>query len=96
MQDCVDLTLDLDLCWGKSSDKDSIAEGSFKCNGSGSKVRKLPKMRKRPETTFVVNPTDTTNLAIAKMGPGFVRSTSTSTRQFKICCGGYRIFFQVD
>jgi transposase InsO family protein len=52
----------------------------------------LPKLHKRPETTFVVNPTDTTNLAIAKMGPGFVRSTSTSTRQFEICCGGCRIF----
>jgi hypothetical protein len=24
------------------------------------------------------------------------RPTSTSTRQFKICCGGCRIFFQVD
>jgi hypothetical protein len=61
----------------------------------GSKVRKLSKICKRPETTFVTNPVNTTNLAIAKMGPGFVRSTSTSTRQFKICCGGCRMFFQV-
>jgi hypothetical protein len=49
-------------------------------------------MCKRPETTFVANPVNTANLAIAKMGPGFVRSTSTSTRQFKICCGGCKIF----
>jgi hypothetical protein len=60
------------------------------------KCKKMSKICKRPETTFIVNPTNTTNLAIAKMGPGFVRSTSTSTRQFKICCGGCRIFFQVD
>jgi hypothetical protein len=44
------------------------------------KMWKLPKMCKRPETTFVINPTNTTNLTIAKMGPGFVRSTPTSTR----------------
>jgi hypothetical protein len=25
MQDCVDLTLDLDLCWGRSSGKDFIS-----------------------------------------------------------------------
>jgi hypothetical protein len=73
-----------------------MAEGSFECSRSGSKVRKLSKMCKRPETTFVANPVNAANLAIAKMGPGFVRSTSTSTRQFKICCGGCRIFFQVD
>jgi hypothetical protein len=73
-----------------------LAKGSLGCNISGSKVRKLSKMCKRPETTFVTNPINTANLAIAKMGPGFVRSTSTSTRKFKICCGGCRIFFQVD
>jgi hypothetical protein len=56
------------------------------------KCENCQKMRKRPEATFVVNPTNTANLAIAKMGHGFVRSTSTSTRQFKICCGGCRIF----
>jgi hypothetical protein len=38
MQVCVDLTLDLDLCWGRSSDKILLAEGSFGCNGSGSKM----------------------------------------------------------
>jgi hypothetical protein len=31
-----------------------LAEGSFGCSGSSSKMQKLPKMRKRPETTFVV------------------------------------------
>jgi hypothetical protein len=38
---------------------------------------------------------NTAHLVVAKMGPRFARSTSTSTRQFKICCGGGRIFFQV-
>src|SRR6187455_420828 len=60
------------------------------------KCENCQKMCKRPETTFIANPINTTNLAIAKMGPGFVRSTSTSTRKFKICCGSCRIFFQVD
>jgi hypothetical protein len=46
-----------------------LAEGSFGCSRSGSKVRKLSKMCKRPETIFVANPVNTTNLAIAKMGP---------------------------
>jgi hypothetical protein len=32
----------------------------------------------------------------AKVGPRFVRPTSTSIRKSKICCGGSRIFFQVD
>jgi hypothetical protein len=73
-----------------------LVEGSFGCSRSGSKVQKLSKMCKRPETTFVANPVNTTNLGIAKMGPELVRSTSTSIRQFKICCGGCRIFFQVD
>jgi hypothetical protein len=53
-------------------------------------------MCKRPETTFVANSVNTTNLAIAKMGPGFVGSTPTSTRQLEVCCSGSRIFFQVD
>jgi hypothetical protein len=97
MQVCVDLTLGLGLCWGRFFQTNILlAKGSFGCSRSGSKVRKLSKMCKRPETTFVANPVNTANLAIAKMGPGFVRSTSTSTRQFKICCGGCRIFFQVD
>jgi hypothetical protein len=37
-------------------------------------------MCKGPKTTFVINSVNTTNLAIAKMGPGLVRPTSTSTR----------------
>jgi transposase InsO family protein len=49
-------------------------------------------MRQRPETTFVFNPANAVNLAIAKMGPGFVRSTPTSTRQLEVCCSGSRIF----
>jgi hypothetical protein len=40
-------------------------------------------MHQRPETTFVFNPANTSNLATAKVGPGFVRSTSTSTRNLK-------------
>jgi hypothetical protein len=38
MKAYVDLTLDLDLCWRKSSDKILLAEGSFGCSGSGSKM----------------------------------------------------------
>jgi hypothetical protein len=41
----------------------------------------------------VFNPANTANLVIAKMGPGFVRSTPTSTRQLEVCCSGSRIFF---
>jgi hypothetical protein len=50
-------------------------------------------MCKRPETTFISHSANTAHLAIAKMGPGFVRPTSTSARQFEICYGGCRIFF---
>jgi hypothetical protein len=57
-----------------------LAEGSLKYSRSGSKVRKLSKICKRLERTFVVNSVNTTNLAIAKMRPGFVGSTPTSTR----------------
>jgi hypothetical protein len=49
-------------------------------------------MRQRPEATFVSNPVNTTNLAIAKVGPGLVRSTPTSIRQLEICCGGSGVF----
>jgi hypothetical protein len=45
-----------------------LAEGSFGRNRFGSKVRKLPKMCKRSEATFVIDSADTTNLVIAKMG----------------------------
>jgi hypothetical protein len=37
-------------------------------------------MCKRPKTTFISHPANTAYLAIAKMGPGFVRPTSTSAR----------------
>jgi hypothetical protein len=50
-------------------------------------------MCKRPETTFISHSANTAHLAIAKMGPGFVRPTSTSARQFEICCGSCRILF---
>jgi hypothetical protein len=70
-----------------------LAEGSFRRSRFGSKVRKLPKMCKRSEATFVIDSADTTYLAIAKMGPGFTRSTSTSVGQLEICRGGGRIFF---
>jgi hypothetical protein len=73
-----------------------LAEGSFGCSRSGSKVRELPKMCKRPEATFVADTVNTANLAIAKMGPRFVGSTSISTRQLEVCCSGSGIFFQVD
>jgi hypothetical protein len=53
-------------------------------------------MCKRPEATFITNSVNTTNLAIAKMGPGSTRSTSTSAGQLEICRRGGRIFFKVD
>jgi hypothetical protein len=43
-------------------------------------VRELSKMCKRLEATFVSHTVDTAYLAITKMGPGFVRTTSTGTR----------------
>jgi hypothetical protein len=52
----------------------------------------LPKMRQRSEATFVFDSTNTTNLAIAKMGFGSVRTTPTGTGQLKICCGDSGIF----
>jgi hypothetical protein len=45
-------------------------------------------MCQRSEATFVFDSTNTTNLAIAKMGFGSVRTTPISTGQFEICCGG--------
>jgi hypothetical protein len=50
-------------------------------------------MCKTLEATFVTNSANTTNLAVAKMGPGSTRSTSTSAGQLEICRGGGRIFF---
>jgi hypothetical protein len=40
-------------------------------------------MCKRPKTTFIVNSVDTTNLAIAKMGPGLVRPTPPAQGNLK-------------
>jgi hypothetical protein len=53
-------------------------------------------MHQRPEATFISNPANTANLAIAKMGFGFVRSTSTIARKLEICYGGSGVLFQVD
>jgi hypothetical protein len=53
----------------------------------------LPKMCKTSEVTLIIDSANTTNLAIAKMGPGSARSTSTSAGQLEICRGGGRIFF---
>jgi hypothetical protein len=65
------------------------AELVQKCEG-------YQKMCKRPEATFISHSVNTAHLAVAKVGPRFTRPTSTSTRKSKICCGGGRVFFQVD
>jgi hypothetical protein len=57
---------------------------------------KLPEVYQRPKTTFVFNSANPAHLAILKMGPRFIRPTSTSTRKFKICCGSGGEFFKVD
>jgi hypothetical protein len=44
------------------------------------KCENWQKMCKRPEATFISHLANTTYLAIAKMGPGFVTPTSTSAR----------------
>jgi hypothetical protein len=80
MQDCVDPTLGPDLFWEKFSDKDSIGRRQLRTQQIWFKSAKLPKLCKGPKTTFVINSVNTTNLVIAKMGSGLVRSTSTSTR----------------
>jgi hypothetical protein len=80
MQDCVDLILGLGLCWERFLDMDSTGRRQLRMQQIWSKSAKIVKMCKRPKTTFVINSVDTTNLAIAKMGPGLVRPTSTSTR----------------
>jgi hypothetical protein len=53
-------------------------------------------MCKRLEATFIPHSINTAHLAVAKVGPQFARPTSTSTRKSKICCGGGKVFFQVD
>jgi hypothetical protein len=53
-------------------------------------------MCKRPEATFIPHSIDIAHLAVAKVGPRFARPTSTSTRKFKICRGGGRVFFKMD
>jgi hypothetical protein len=44
------------------------------------KCKKLSKMWKRSEATFISHLANTAYLAVAKMGPEFVRSTFTNTR----------------
>jgi hypothetical protein len=68
------------LCWERFLDKDFISRRQLRMQQIWFKSAKIVKMCKGPKTTFVVNLVSTTNLAIAKMGPGFVRSTPTSTR----------------
>jgi hypothetical protein len=68
MQACVDLTLDLGLCWEKFFAKDLLAKSSFECSEVSPKVRRLSEMCKRSKTTFVLNPVNTNHLAIAKVG----------------------------
>jgi hypothetical protein len=70
-----------------------LDEGSFGCGRFSSEMWKLPKMCQRPETTFVFNPANTTNMTIGKMGVGFVRAIATGARQPEICCGGSGILF---
>jgi hypothetical protein len=60
-----------------------LAKGSFGCGRVSPKVRRLSKMCKRSEATFVSHSINTTHLAVAKMGPRFTRPTSTSTGKFK-------------
>jgi hypothetical protein len=43
MQDCVDLTLDLDLCWGRSSDKDFIGRRQLRMQQIWFKSAKIAK-----------------------------------------------------
>jgi hypothetical protein len=92
MQVYVDLILGLGLCWGKFSDKDFIGRRQLQMQQNWFKSVKMSKMCKGPETTFVSNPVNTANLATAKVGSGFVRSTSTYTRKFEICCCSSGIF----
>jgi hypothetical protein len=80
MQVCVDLTSGPGLCWERFLDKDFIGRRQLRMQQIWFKIAKIVKMCKRPETTFVVNSVNTTNLAITKMGPGFVGSTPTNTR----------------
>jgi hypothetical protein len=93
MQDYVDPILGPDLFWEGFPTRILLAEGSFGRSRFGSKVRKLPKMCKRSEATFVIDSADTTNLAFAEMGPRSTRSTPTSAGQLEICRGDGRIFF---
>jgi hypothetical protein len=80
MQVCVDLILGLGPCWEKFLDKDFIGRRQLRMKQSWFKSARIVKMCKRPEATFISHTADTAYLAIAKMGPRFVRSTSTSTR----------------
>jgi hypothetical protein len=93
MQDCVDPTLGLDLFWERFSDKDSIGRRQLQTQQIWFKSARIAKMCKRSEATLIIDSANTTNLAVAKMGPGSARSTSTSAVQLEICRGGGRIFF---
>jgi hypothetical protein len=77
---------------GRFLDKDFTGRRQLRTQQIWFRNVKLPKMCKRPETTFVSNPVNTANLATAKVGFGFVRSTYTSTRKFEICHHSSGIF----
>jgi hypothetical protein len=80
MQDCVNLILGLGLCWERFLDRDFTGRRQLQMQQIWSKSAKIVKNVQETKTTFVTNLVNTTNLAIAKMGPGLVRPTSTSTR----------------
>jgi hypothetical protein len=84
----VELIFGLGLCWGRFSDKDFTSQRQLQMQQIWFKNVKIAKGGQRPETTFVFNPANTSYLATAKVGYGFVRTTPTSTRQPEICCGG--------
>jgi hypothetical protein len=46
------------------------------------------------ETTFIPNATDSAHLVIAKMGTRLIGTTSTSPREFEICCGSSGVFLK--
>jgi hypothetical protein len=69
-----------------------LAEGTFGRSRFDSKVRKFPKKCKRSEATLVIDSANTTNLVVAKMGPGSARPTSTSAGQLEICHGAVEYF----
>jgi hypothetical protein len=48
-------------------------------------------MCKRLKATFIFDPTDTTYMALAKMGNGHHRPNASITRKLEVCSGGSAI-----